>query len=42
MGGRIDHARSGRIPAGSNVAFLHTGDTGNLFEIPEVVGNITD
>ncbi|MBK4348989.1 1-aminocyclopropane-1-carboxylate deaminase/D-cysteine desulfhydrase [Lacisediminihabitans changchengi] len=36
--GLLDHARTGRIPAGSNVAFLHTGDTGNLFEIPEVVG----
>jgi 1-aminocyclopropane-1-carboxylate deaminase/D-cysteine desulfhydrase-like pyridoxal-dependent ACC family enzyme len=40
--GLLDHARSGRIPAGSNVAFLHTGDTGNLFEIPQVVGHITD
>lgn len=38
----LDHARSGRIPAGSNVAFLHTGDIGNLFEIPQVVGHITD
>lgn len=38
--GLLDHARSGRIPAGSNVAFLHTGDTGNLFEIPEVTGAI--
>lgn len=40
--GMLDHARSGRIPVGSNVAFLHTGDTGNLFEIPQVVGHITD
>ncbi|MGP4084242.1 1-aminocyclopropane-1-carboxylate deaminase/D-cysteine desulfhydrase [Streptomyces sp. KR55] len=40
--GMLDHARSGRIPAGSNVAFLHTGDTGNLFEIPQVVGHIAD
>lgn len=40
LAGLLDHARSGRIPAGSNVAFLHTGDTGNLFEIPEVVGRI--
>ncbi len=39
--GLLDHARSGRIPAGSSVAFLHTGDTGNLFEIPEVVGDLT-
>ncbi|QRP42630.1 1-aminocyclopropane-1-carboxylate deaminase/D-cysteine desulfhydrase [Amycolatopsis sp. FDAARGOS 1241] len=42
LAGLLDHARSGRIPAGSNVAFLHTGDTGNLFEIPQVVGHITD
>jgi len=28
-------------PADSNVAFLDTGDTGNLCEIPEVVGHIT-
>jgi D-cysteine desulfhydrase/L-cysteate sulfo-lyase len=41
LAGLLHHARSGRIPAGSNVAFLHTGDTGNLFEIPEVVGHIT-
>jgi len=42
LAGLLDHARAGRIPAGSNVAFLHTGDTGNLFEIPEVVGHISD
>ncbi|GAA0594519.1 hypothetical protein GCM10010174_07110 [Kutzneria viridogrisea] len=42
LAGLLDHARSGRIPVDSNVAFLHTGDTGNLFEIPEVVGHITD
>jgi L-cysteate sulfo-lyase len=40
--GLLDHARTGRIQPGSNVAFLHTGDTGNLFEIPRVVGDITD
>lgn len=39
--GLLDHIRSGRVPAGSNVAFLHTGDTGNLFEIPSVVGDVT-
>jgi hypothetical protein len=37
----LDHARTGRIPAGSNVAFLHTGDTGNLFEIAQVAGDLT-
>ena len=42
LAGLLDHARTGRIPAGSNVAFLHTGDTGNLFEIPQVVGHLTD
>src|SRR6201991_417020 len=42
LAGLLDHARSGRIPVGSSVAFLHTGDTGNLFEIPQVVGHITD
>jgi 1-aminocyclopropane-1-carboxylate deaminase/D-cysteine desulfhydrase-like pyridoxal-dependent ACC family enzyme len=42
LAGLLDHARTGRIPSASNVAFLHTGDTGNLFEIPEVVGQITD
>jgi cysteine synthase len=41
LAGLLHHARSGLIPADSNVAFLHTGDTGNLFEIPEVVGHIT-
>ncbi|MEU1622089.1 pyridoxal-phosphate dependent enzyme [Streptomyces sp. NPDC005722] len=40
LAGLLDHARSGRIPVGSDVAFLHTGDTGNLFEIPRVVGRI--
>nr|WP_281496847.1 pyridoxal-phosphate dependent enzyme [Ornithinimicrobium sp. F0845] len=40
LAGLLDHACTGRIPTGSNVAFLHTGDTGNLFEIPEVVGHI--
>ncbi|MEZ0109714.1 1-aminocyclopropane-1-carboxylate deaminase/D-cysteine desulfhydrase-like pyridoxal-dependent ACC family enzyme [Catenulispora sp. EB89] len=42
LAGLLEHARSGRIPAGSNVAFLHTGDTGNLFEIPQVVGPIAE
>lgn len=38
--GLLDHVRSGKVGPGSNVAFLHTGDTGNLFEIPQVVGNV--
>jgi 1-aminocyclopropane-1-carboxylate deaminase/D-cysteine desulfhydrase-like pyridoxal-dependent ACC family enzyme len=36
----LDHARTGKVEPGSNVAFLHTGDTGNLFEITQVVGDI--
>ncbi|WBQ07931.1 1-aminocyclopropane-1-carboxylate deaminase/D-cysteine desulfhydrase [Kribbella sp. CA-293567] len=39
--GLLDHVRTGRIEPGSNIAFLHTGDTGNLFEIPAVVGDVT-
>lgn len=42
LAGMLEHATTGRIPSGSNVAFLHTGDTGNLFEIPLVVGPIAD
>jgi 1-aminocyclopropane-1-carboxylate deaminase/D-cysteine desulfhydrase-like pyridoxal-dependent ACC family enzyme len=38
--GLLDHVRSGRVEPGSNVAFLHTGDLGNLFEIPQVVGEV--
>lgn len=37
--GLLDHIRSGRIAPGSNVAFLHTGDAANLFEVPSVVGD---
>lgn len=40
--GMLAHIRDGRVPQGSNVAFLHTGDTGNLFEHPQIVGEITD
>lgn len=39
--GLLDHVRTGRIEKGSNVAFLHTGDTGNLFEVAGVVGDVT-
>jgi L-cysteate sulfo-lyase len=38
--GMLDQARTGRIEPGSNVAFLHTGDTGNLFESSGVVGEV--
>jgi L-cysteate sulfo-lyase len=40
LAGLLEHARAGRIEPGSNVAFLHTGDTGNLFEIPQVTGDL--
>jgi len=39
-GGLLDHVRSGKVEQGSNVAFVHTGDTVNLFEIAKVVGNV--
>ncbi|KAM0325143.1 hypothetical protein ACHAQA_007682 [Verticillium albo-atrum] len=42
LAGMLDHIKQGKIPAGSNVAFLHTGDTGNLFEVSTVVGAITE
>jgi L-cysteate sulfo-lyase len=31
----LEHVRYGTVEAGTNVAFLHTGDTDNLFEIPK-------
>jgi L-cysteate sulfo-lyase len=42
LAGMLNHIRAGRVQPGSNVAFIHTGDTGNLFEIPQVVGNVAD
>lgn len=39
--GMLDHLRSGQIEAGSNVVFLHTGDTANLFEVNGVTGFTT-
>ncbi|CAG9228403.1 D-cysteine desulfhydrase [Paraburkholderia tropica] len=36
--GLLEHIRSGKVAPGSNVAFLHTGDTANLFEVSGVVG----
>lgn len=42
VGRMLNHIRTGRVQSGSNVAFLHTGDTGNLFEIPQVVGNVAE
>ena len=42
LAGMLEHIRAGRVQPGSNVAFLHTGDTGNLFEIPQVVGNVAE
>lgn len=40
--GMLDHLRQGKIPSRANIAFLHTGDTANLFEVATVVGAITD
>jgi L-cysteate sulfo-lyase len=39
--GMLDHIRSGRVPSEANVAFVHTGDTANLFESLSVVGDVT-
>lgn len=39
--GLINHMKLGKVPSGSNVAFLHTGDTANLFEVSTVVSAIT-
>lgn len=36
--GLLEHIRTGKVAAGSNVAFLHTGDTANLFEVSGVIG----
>ncbi|HZT02171.1 MAG TPA: pyridoxal-phosphate dependent enzyme [Steroidobacteraceae bacterium] len=38
--GLLDDVRTGRIEPGSNVVFVHTGDTANLFERSEVVGEV--
>lgn len=38
--GLLDDICTRRIEPGSNVAFVHTGDTANLFEVPEVVGEV--
>ena len=38
--GMLDDVRRREVEPGSNVVFLHTGDTGNLFEIPQVVGDV--
>lgn len=38
--GLLEHIRSGKISQNSNVAFLHTGDAANLFEVPGVAGNV--
>jgi len=42
LAGLLTHIREGRIPVGSNVAFIHSGDIGNLFEHPKIVGEVTD
>jgi L-cysteate sulfo-lyase len=36
--GMLEHIRSGQVEAGSNIVFLHTGDTANLFEVTGVTG----
>jgi len=38
--GLLDHVRTRRVEQGSTVAFVHTGDTANLFEDFRVVGDV--
>lgn len=38
--GLLEHIRSGKVEKGSNVVFLHTGDTANLFEVAGVIGEL--
>lgn len=40
--GLLEHIRTGKLAPGSNVAFLHTGDTANLFEVSGVVGDFAN
>ena len=42
FGGLLSHIKEGRVPAGSNIVFLHTGDVNNLFEDPRVTGQLID
>ncbi|KAJ3539151.1 hypothetical protein NM208_g5604 [Fusarium decemcellulare] len=38
--GILDQLCSGKVAPGANVAFLHTGDTANVFEVNLVVGDV--
>lgn len=38
--GLLHHIRTGKIPAGSSVVFIHTGGTGALFAEPEIQGTM--
>lgn len=38
--GLLEHIRTGKVEAGSSIAFLHTGDTANLFEVQGVTGGL--
>jgi L-cysteate sulfo-lyase len=38
--GLLEHVRTRQIEQGSNVAFVHTGDTANLFEASRTVGDL--
>ncbi len=39
--GMLDYIKSGRIPQGSNVVFIHTGGATALFAEQEIIGDIT-
>lgn len=38
--GLLQHIREGKVPAGSKLVFLHTGDIGNIFEDARITGPI--
>lgn len=40
LAGLIDYVRSGRVPQGSNVVFLHTGGATALFAEKEILGEL--
>ena len=40
--GLLDHIRTGKIPKGSKVCFIHTGGTGALFAERALTGNILE
>lgn len=40
--GMLDYIKTGKVPKGSNIAFVHTGGTGALFAERRLVGEVTE